>query len=52
MLEGATYSILEEDEERDVWRIDAFPTTRVGKIDKAALRKRIAEALAAERRDS
>jgi ribosomal protein L11 methyltransferase len=27
MLEGATYSILEEDEDRDVWRIDAFPTT-------------------------
>jgi non-ribosomal peptide synthetase component E (peptide arylation enzyme) len=32
--------------------IDAFPTTRVGKIDKAALRKHIAEALAAEHRDS
>jgi ribosomal protein L11 methyltransferase len=26
-LEGATYSILEEDEDRDVWRIDAFPMT-------------------------
>jgi len=26
-LEGVTYSILEEDEDRDVWRIDAFPTT-------------------------
>jgi ribosomal protein L11 methyltransferase len=26
-LEGATYSILEEDEEHDVWRIDAFPTS-------------------------
>ncbi len=25
-LEGVTYSILEEDEDRDVWRIDAFPT--------------------------
>ncbi|MCC7266710.1 MAG: 50S ribosomal protein L11 methyltransferase [Caulobacteraceae bacterium] len=25
-LEGATYSILEEDEARGVWRIDAFPT--------------------------
>ena len=25
--EGLTYSILEEDEDRDVWRIDAFPTT-------------------------
>jgi ribosomal protein L11 methyltransferase len=24
-LEGAAYSILEEDEDRDVWRIDAFP---------------------------
>jgi len=27
LLEAATYSILEEDEDRDVWRIDAFPTT-------------------------
>ena len=26
LLEGTTYSILEEDEDRDVWRIDAFPT--------------------------
>ncbi|HEX5379375.1 MAG TPA: 50S ribosomal protein L11 methyltransferase [Phenylobacterium sp.] len=26
-LESVTYSILEEDEEHDVWRIDAFPTT-------------------------
>lgn len=26
-LEGATYSILEEDEDRGVWRIDAFPTS-------------------------
>jgi ribosomal protein L11 methyltransferase len=25
--EGATYSILEEDEDREIWRIDAFPTT-------------------------
>jgi ribosomal protein L11 methyltransferase len=25
-LEGATYSILEEDEDRHLWRIDAFPT--------------------------
>ena len=25
MLESATYSILEEDEDRDIWRIDAFP---------------------------
>jgi ribosomal protein L11 methyltransferase len=27
LLEGATYSILEEDEDRDVWRIDAYPTS-------------------------
>jgi len=27
MLEGATYSILEEDEDRGIWRIDAFPTS-------------------------
>ena len=26
-LEGATYSILEEDEDKNVWRIDAFPTS-------------------------
>ena len=26
LLEATTYSILEEDEDRDVWRIDAFPT--------------------------
>ena len=26
-LETATYSILEEDEDADVWRIDAYPTT-------------------------
>jgi ribosomal protein L11 methyltransferase len=26
-LEGTTYSILEEDEDRQVWRIDAYPTT-------------------------
>jgi ribosomal protein L11 methyltransferase len=25
MLEGATYSILEEDEDKGLWRIDAFP---------------------------
>jgi ribosomal protein L11 methyltransferase len=25
LLEGATYSILEEDEDKGVWRIDAFP---------------------------
>jgi ribosomal protein L11 methyltransferase len=28
LLEGATYSILEEDEDRGIWRIDAFPTVR------------------------
>ncbi|HEV7228390.1 50S ribosomal protein L11 methyltransferase [Brevundimonas sp.] len=27
LLEAATYSILEEDEDRGAWRIDAFPTT-------------------------
>ena len=27
LLEGATYSILEEDEDKNIWRIDAFPTT-------------------------
>ena len=27
LLEGATYSILEEDEDKGVWRIDAFPTS-------------------------
>jgi ribosomal protein L11 methyltransferase len=26
-LEGATYSIIEEDEDAGVWRIDAYPTT-------------------------
>ena len=26
LLEGVTYSILEEDEDHDVWRIDVFPT--------------------------
>lgn len=27
LLEGVTYSILEEDEDRGVWRIDAFPVS-------------------------
>ena len=27
LLEGATYSILEEDEDKGIWRIDGFPTT-------------------------
>ena len=31
--------------------IDAFPLTRVGKVDKGALRQQIAERLAAERRE-
>lgn len=39
-LEGATYSILEEDEDRGIWRIDAFPTTE----DEAeALQARLAD---------
>ncbi|MCA3740014.1 50S ribosomal protein L11 methyltransferase [Phenylobacterium sp.] len=39
VLEAATYSILEEDEDHDVWRIDAFPT----KTEEAdALRGRLA----------
>ncbi len=28
VLQETTYSILEEDEDHDVWRIDAFPTTQ------------------------
>ena len=40
VLEAATYSILEEDEDRDVWRIDAFPTT-TDEVD--ALRRRLAD---------
>ncbi|CAN5138815.1 50S ribosomal protein L11 methyltransferase [soil metagenome] len=28
LLEAVTYSILEEDEDHDVWRIDAFPTSK------------------------
>ncbi|MFN4286905.1 MAG: 50S ribosomal protein L11 methyltransferase [Brevundimonas sp.] len=28
LVEGATYSILEEDEDRGIWRIDAFPTSQ------------------------
>ena len=40
LLEAATYSILEEDEDRDVWRIDAFPTT-TDEVD--ALRRRLAD---------
>ena len=27
LLEGATYSILEEDEDREIWRIDAYPVS-------------------------
>ncbi len=40
-LEGATYSILEEDEDAGVWRIDAFPTTAE---EAEALRTRLAAA--------
>ena len=40
LLEGSTYSILEEDEDHDVWRIDVFPTD----ADEA---KRVRESLAA-----
>lgn len=29
LLEAATYSILEEDEDRGVWRIDAYPTQAI-----------------------
>ena len=36
LLEGVTYSILEEDEDREIWRIDAFPTTNE---EAAALRE-------------
>jgi ribosomal protein L11 methyltransferase len=39
-LEGATYSILEEDEDRGIWRIDAFPTSDE---EAEALRARLAE---------
>jgi ribosomal protein L11 methyltransferase len=39
-LEGATYSILEEDEDRGLWRIDAFPTSdREAAGVEAALRR-------------
>lgn len=40
LLEGATYSILEEDEDRDIWRIDAFPTSEE---EVEALTTRLAE---------
>jgi ribosomal protein L11 methyltransferase len=40
LLEGATYSILEEDEDRDIWRIDAFPTSEE---EVEALTARLAE---------
>lgn len=39
-LEGATYSILEEDEDRGLWRIDAFPTSD---DEVEALKGRLAE---------
>jgi ribosomal protein L11 methyltransferase len=37
--EALTYSILEEDEDHDIWRIDAFPTTQ---DEQAALVSRLA----------
>ncbi len=37
--ETLTYSILEEDEDRDIWRIDAFPTTDEEKDALVALLK-------------
>lgn len=40
MLEGATYSILEEDEDKGIWRIDAFPTTE---DESEGLQTRLAE---------
>jgi ribosomal protein L11 methyltransferase len=39
-LEAITYSIIEEDEARDVWRIDAFPAAPA---DAAALRAKLAD---------
>ena len=39
LLEGTTYSILEEDEDKGVWRIDAFPTTDEERDGFAALLK-------------
>lgn len=40
-LEGCTYSILEEDEDRGVWRIDAFP---IDAGEAQAVQARLAEA--------
>ena len=40
LLEGVTYSILEEDEDRNVWRIDAFP---VDSSEADGLRARLAD---------
>jgi ribosomal protein L11 methyltransferase len=42
-LESATYSILEEDEDKGVWRIDAFPTTDAEADGLTALLKSYAE---------
>jgi ribosomal protein L11 methyltransferase len=39
LLESATYSIIEEDEDRGLWRIDAFPTSAA---EGEALRARLA----------
>ena len=40
VLEETTYSIIEEDEDKGVWRIDAFPT---GAAEADALRAKLAE---------
>jgi ribosomal protein L11 methyltransferase len=40
VTEALTYSILEEDEDRDVWRIDAFPTDDAEAGAAAAILKR------------
>ena len=50
LLEAATYSILEEDEDRGVWRIDAFPTTteEAEGIEVAAERSRDCEGRSAD----
>jgi ribosomal protein L11 methyltransferase len=41
--ETLTYSILEEDEDRDVWRIDAFPTTEEEQAGLVAVLARFAK---------
>ena len=52
LLESVTYSILEEDEDHDIWRIDAFPTTQdeadgfAAKLSAYAALKTVVEKLA------